>query len=1017
MKNLMNRLFGKKAENTVNILAENSYRRLELFPEWESAECGYKKENYLPVPSGEYTKVTLPHTFGGMDGHYILRCTVNLPTPAEGAELVLRVRTGREGQWDALNPQFILYVDGKISQGLDVNHTESLLSGGKTTEILLYGYNGTNGGTYELSADFYELDKLCEKVMYDIKVAYESFEVLPENSLEKATLYRNLEVAMNALNLSSPGSDAFRKSLLEVSDYMDKNVYNGTSSKVKIYATGHTHIDVAWQWTLAQTEEKTQRSFATALKLMEQYPDYVFTMSQPQLYKYLKQNAPDVYEKVKKAVAEGRWQPEGAMWLEADCNVTGGESFIRQIQHGKDFYREEFGTDTRVLWLPDVFGYSAALPQILNKCGVDTFVTSKISWNESNKLPYDNFMWQGIDGSEIYTCFFTAVGKHDDYEHNWGTTYVARITPSYLVGTWERYQQKEYSDKAFITYGYGDGGGGPTKDHLEYAKRLCAGVDGLPSLRLTNATDYLDDRKKDFFENSALLKKTPRWVGELYLEMHRGTYTSIAKIKKNMRKSEQLLRKVEGLSSLALTLFGKEYPAKKLYDTWETVLLNQFHDILPGSSILEVYKDSDTQFRKVFEDGHAIEAEMLHTLSENTCGEGKALVYNPSPFAASGVYTLGEKKYYTENVPAHGYKLCSLTEPENTVKIEGRTVENRFFKAIFDENGSIASLYDKRNRRELAKNGEALNRLEISEDYPKSYDAWEISDYYKQKTAPIDSLLSFESFRDEVSGGFIAERKYQDSLIRQKFVFYSDTDRIDVENEIDWHEDHKLLKASFPLDIVADSAKYEIQFGHVTRPTHENTSWDAARFEVCAHKWADISDSGFGFSLLNDCKYGCSAEGSTLKLTLLKCATYPNPEADRHFHTFTYSLYPHAGPLSGSTVKAAYLLGEPLTAVLPCGKGNALGEEYSFVSSSNEQFVLETVKKAEKNESIVIRGYESLNRRGNTRISFGFDVEKLYLCDMLENVTSEIPVTDNGAELDFSNFEIVTLMAVPKKKA
>lgn len=1015
----MNKFFDSKVKNTLDVIYSCIYKTVYTEKEWYYGECEYKGENYLPDYDTELTLKHAPFECGGYDTHFIVKNNINIPVSENGNETVIRVKTGREGQWDSLNPQFILYVDGKMVQGMDVNHTEAVVSSG-VHEILIYGYTGMRNDDqiFPLSIDICEINHICEKVWYDLNVALECFENLNEYSVEKANLYRKMEYALNMIDLSVPGNDSFINSLEKASEFIDENIFSGTKSNVEVYQIGHTHIDVAWLWTLAQTEEKAQRSFATVIKFMEKYPDYIFMSSQPQLYKYVKNAAPDLYEKIKQAVKDGRWEAEGAMWLEADCNITSGESFIRQIIHGKNFFKDEFGVDSKILWLPDVFGYSAALPQILNKCGVNTFVTSKIGWNESNKMPYDAFMWQGIDGSEIFTYFMTACNKQDDYDKKWMSTYVASTAPSMAIGAWERFQQKEYSNKALVTFGKGDGGGGPTKNDLEYAKRLVKGVDGIPQYRIAKAGEFLKSLKDDFERNSEMLGKKPKWVGELYLEFHRGTYTSIAKLKKQMRKSEILLRKAETLSSISSVLLGTRYPESEFYDNWETVCLNQFHDILPGSSIYQVYEDSDKQMNGVLDFGHKLETQTLSDIARNISKDKGIIVYNPTSFTASGVAEIDGRKFIAENIPAFGWKTITDDTVSNDVILADRYVENIFYKITFDNNGNICSLIDKRQNKEYVKNGEVINRIQIFEDYPRAYDAWELTDYYKQKCTNLDYVSSFEQIESEVAKGFKIVRKYNNSEITQKIWLYAGNsiDRIDVENEIDWKESHKIMKASFPVNIHAKEATYEIQFGNVKRPTHENTSWDAAKFEVCAHKFADISDNTSGFAVLNDCKYGYNCEGNNLKITLLKCATYPNPEADKHYHEFTYSIYPHSGSFENSdTIKQAYLLNSPLSAVKAVGNSSVIPDDYSFISCSNDNVIIETVKKAEKSDGIVVRLYESKNGTESTTLKFGFPIEKAYITDMLENIVEELPVSENNLMLTLSNFEITTLKVTPKK--
>ncbi len=975
------------------------------------APAGYKSGDSLPSADG-FVPFDPRLTVGGRDAHYWFAFRVDTPPARSGRRLFLNLTTGKEGEWDATNPQGILYLNGKMVQGLDVNHTDSPLDYGKSYDVMLYFYVGMHEDLVAVRPSVVEVDTEAEALYYDLKVPLDAAGVLGPRSNDAIQILKRLETAERFLDMREPGSDAYYQGIARAREYLRRELYEGLSGKsdALVSCIGHTHIDVAWLWTLAQTREKAQRSFSTVISLMKEYPEYVFMSSQPQLYAYVKEEAPALYEEIREAVRAGRWEVEGAMWLEADCNLSSGESLVRQIIHGKRFMKEEFGADSRILWLPDVFGYSIALPQILKKTGVTTFVTSKISWNETNKMPYDAFMWQGLDGSEVFTYFLTARDHTPEGVNDNGTTYVGYIRPSQVLGTWERFQQKEYNNETVITFGFGDGGGGPTRDMLEQQRRLAPGLPGFPATRIEKVGDLLARVRKNFDENRALLGRTPRWVGELYLEYHRGTYTSIAKNKRNNRKSELLFEEAEKAASADLVLLGGEYPARDLYKSWETILLNQFHDIIPGSSIFEVYEECDRQYAAIRSLGERILFGKLRDLASHT-GKKGVFLYNPHAFTAGGAVKIGGETLYAGGVPAMGWKIVdpALLRKESRVTLGEKTAENDFFRLTLDENGEW-SLYDRKNGREVFAEGEKGNKLEAFEDFPRAYDDWEITSYYKQKCWPVREISSLKPIRDGARAGFEITRPFSRSVITQRIWLYDDIARIDVENTLDWHDHHVILKAAFPASVHANAATYDVQFGNVERPTHENTSWDAAKFEVCAHKWADISDAGYGLSILNDCKYGHNAEGSTLKITLLKCGTYPNPEADQGRHEFTYSIYPHAGTWrEADTVREAYLLNEPILAFETGGGGGTLPDEYSFLSSDRKNVLIETVKKAYDSDDVIFRAYECENRRTETLFTPGFAVKRACLCDMLENEERELPVENGGIRYVMGNYEIATI--------
>lgn len=992
----------------LNKLRVSKYTELNDFT---YTPCEYKEKEQLPV-NLKFMPYKKGDRVGGADSHYWFHTTLKTPTPIDNKQISIHFETGSDGTWDAKNPQALVYLNGKTTQGLDINHRDVLLDYDTGYDLYVYFYTCMVDIQTEFKASLELTDVKIEKLYYHLKVALDSAACQQPSGDNYIKIMKHLEAAVNLIDFRVPLSEDFYKSVDLAIDYMDREFYNGACKDVDITVSciGHTHIDVAWLWTLAQTREKAQRTFATVINLMKQYPEYKFMSSQPQLYKYIKDTAPDLYEEIKKAIKDGRWEVEGAMWLEADCNLISGESLVRQILLGKKFIKDEFGIDSRVLWLPDVFGYSAALPQILKKSGVDKFVTSKISWNEFNKLPYDTFMWEGIDGTEIFTYFLTAQDLKEGEEPKVKTTYVAYTRPNQIYGTWKRYQPKEFNNEALITFGFGDGGGGPTKDMLEQQRRMSHGIPGIPQTKMEFAGDFLNRIEKKFFENCKTLRRTPRWVGELYLELHRGTYTSIAKNKKNNRISELLYQKAETASVMDNVLLNGSYPQEQINESWHTILLNQFHDIIPGSSIFEVYEDSDKDYARILEKGREIFIQKLNHISANIKTAGGTLVYNPNAFTASGTVNVNGKCAYVSDIPSMGYKVVKTVSDAAKITVGENGMENKFFRIELNEKGELKSVFDKRNGREVVKPDEAANRLEVFEDFPKFYDAWEISPYYKSKMWTVDELVSKEIVYDGARTGIKTVKRFLQSTICQTMYLYSDIDRIDFDTVIDWKQEHLLLKAAFPIDVHASEATYEIQFGHLKRPTHQNTSWEAAKFEVCAHKWADIGDGDYGVSLINNCKYGHSAEGSTLKLSLLKSATYPNPAADKEIHEFTYSLYPHKGSFKESdTIKHAYLLNQPLCGIEIGEQDGTLNEEFSLVSCDSKNIIIETVKQAEESDDIIVRLYEACDRRTDAALNFGFDISKAYICDMLEHELEELKIENNTVKLTIHNFEIITL--------
>ena len=605
-----------------------------------------------------------------------------------------------------IRPQGLFYANGELVQGIDINHGDVYLKDGKYQTYLLF-YTHTFDRSLPLDFSIRYIDERIEKLYYDLFVPYQGLVLLDKRSNDYIKSVTVIEKALNILDLREVYSEEFYSSVEKTCAFLQENYYNGVcGSDNVVNLIGHTHIDVAWMWPLYQTKQKVERSFATVLKLMDEYPKYRFFMSQPQLFAFLKERNPELYKRVKQRISEGRWEVDGAMWVEADCNLTSGESLVRQIAFGKRFFKEEFNKDCQSIWLPDVFGYSASLPQIMKKSGLSSFVTAKIGWNDTNRMPYDMFKWRGIDGSEVFAYFLSTCecNPRGGVFDNTYTTYTAPINPMYVLGTWNRFQQKEYTDTVMMSYGWGDGGGGPTRDDAEHQKRLEFGIPGIPKAKIETLENSLATIKSNFDKNADELGRMPVWNGELYFEYHRGTLSSVPEVKMNNRKGEFALMNAELFGVLGSCLEGLPYAKEEIDKDWRLLLLNQFHDILPGSSIGEVYKDSAEQFKELFASTSGIIDGALDKIAGDVKTNGGILVFNPNGFVANGTVKIGDNELIARDIPAFGYKIIQKSNCESTVKVDGMTLENSYYKIIFTSTGDIVSLYDKSNQREVCLN-------------------------------------------------------------------------------------------------------------------------------------------------------------------------------------------------------------------------------------------------------------------------------------------------------------------------
>ena len=753
---------------------------------------------------------------------------------------------------------------------------------------------------------------------------------------------------------------------------------------------------------------------------MERYPDYVFVHSQASQYEWLEKEYPALFERVKEAVKRGQWEPVGSMWVEADCNLTGSESMVRQFLYGKRYFKEKLGVTTYDMWLPDVFGYSAALPQILNKFNIEYFLTQKISWNQFNKFPHHTFWWKGIDGSKIWSHFPPA------------DTYNASCEPKEVSYSVKNYKDQGRADQSLYVFGHGDGGGGPTEKHLEFLKRGRL-APGYPEIaRGKKALDFFREAKR----NS---KDLMTWSGELYLELHRGTYTSQAANKKSNRECEYLLRDAEWLSCFNIA----NYPGPELEKAWKLVLLNQFHDIIPGSSVNEVYVDSAKDYAAVKEIGEGIINRSLKAIGDriDTAGSENpiaifqnadvpglamldwektenptALLVGNSVLPAQVIEENGTRKVIF-NTPqealgtvAVGDLVDDINPPKTRIKVSTRKIENDQLSVRFDVNGNISSIQSLDDGSEFIEPGKLGNVFQLFDDNPLFWSAWDI-DVFAYET--VQELLKCDSIeiveKGPVRGAIEVVRTFGKSTIRQR-ISVGQFAGIRFDTEIDWRETDKLLKVAFPLNINANKANFEIQFGNVERPTHYNTSWDMARFEVCAQKWVDVSEGDLGVALLNDGKYGHDIHNNVMRMSLLRAPKAPDPECDMGTHKFTYVLLPHFGPYQyADVVQAAYALNAPPRVVELAKSEGEQAELPPFVACDNRNIIIETLKKAEDSNDLLVRMYECHNTRGVAELLCARIPQEAYLCDLEENELGDLEIIDGAVQFPFKPFEIITI--------
>ncbi|GGO81694.1 alpha-mannosidase [Wenjunlia tyrosinilytica] len=817
--------------------------------------------------------------------------------------------------------------------------------------------------------DLAVFDQRVWELVQDLDVLGQLMHELPVETPRRWEILRAVERCLDALDLDDVSGSA-GAARGELAGALAAPAH---TSAHRVSAVGHAHIDSAWLWPLRETVRKVARTASNVTDLMDDHPGFVFAMSQAQQLAWIKEHRPEVYERVRAKVVLGQFVPVGGMWVESDTNMPGGEALARQFVHGKRFYLEEFGIETEEVWLPDSFGYSAALPQLVKLSGSRWFLTQKISWSAVNRFPHHSFRWEGLDGTRVFTHFPPV----DTYNGEFSGREMA-----HLVGN---FRDKGSATRSLVPFGWGDGGGGPTREMLARAKRL-RDLEGSPRVEIEKPSEF-------FAKAEAEYPDAPVWVGELYLELHRGTYTSQARTKQGNRRSESLLREAELWAATAAVRGDFAYPYETLDRVWKTVLLHQFHDILPGSSIAWVHREARRTYEEVARELNAI----VEAAQRSLAGPGTGtVVFNAAPHARSGV-------------PGGG--ACSVERAAPDVEVAelpggGRLLDNGLLRVTVDARGLITSVYDIADERESLAPGQPANLLQLHHDLPNHWDAWDVDAFYRNTVTDLVDADEVSLVAKNATAAVRVVRTFGASRVEQTIALRAGSATVDMETVVDWHEREKFLKAAFPLDVRADRSAAETQFGHLYRATHTNTSWEAAKFEICAHRFLHVAEPGWGAALVNDSTYGHDVTRTvredggtttTVRLSLLRAPRFPDPDTDQGTHAFRYALVPGAD--IGDAVREGYRINLPERRV-PGG-----GWVAPLVSVDDDAVVVEAVKLADDGSGdVVVRLYESRGGRARTRLTAGFEVASVSVTDLLER-----PLSEGGPELSLRPFEIVTL--------
>ena len=927
------------------------------------------------------------------NGKYVAGCTFRESLP-DRTDVELGIRKAGE----VLTFEIEATVDS-------MEFCDEAMDGAKFQECLF-------GNTYIAVAD-----EDVEGYYLDLTVAFDAIDFIKDEHI-KAKVYAAIDDSMHMVDYDFSDEEV-RKSVKEARAFYLKKISEiEWSAQSRVILTGHSHIDVAWLWRVQESIRKSARTFTNVTTLMDQYPEMTFGQSEAVLYQMMKDHYPEIFEKIKEKVRAGQWDICGNVWVEADTNIASGEALIRQVLYGTEFFRNEFGKVSKTYWLPDCFGFTWALPQIIKGCGMTNFITSKLSYNDTTKFPYSMFMWEGNNGDKVYA-------------HLMRPAYNCHFRVDELMTFDEECNCKNVLNTAMGMYGYGDGGGGPTRNMLERGRRL-QNFPGLPKAEI----GHVDD----FFETMAAHEdELPVWNGELVYENHRGTFTSQAFVKKNNRRGEYLFTRNEMLSVFAEKHLGKAYPKEALEKGWRILMTNQFHDILPGSSIHEVFEDARRDYAIMNEIGNGIKDDVLGAINAAVSAEANTVtVWNMAgcesyePVEVEGVpegmyitaadglslpcaYIDGKFVFLPDVLEPLSCKVFYLKEGETPfapVEAETSLLENAILRVEFDENGTITSIYDKINERE-ALDGRG-NILTISLDKCIHETAWNLELNYQKRMWELTTAESIEVVESNAVRGVIRiKRRFNKSLITQDIILTQNGESVIFDTTVDWHESDKVLKAGFDVAVKDTDATYDIAHGAAKRPTHWNTLFDLTRFEVAAHKWADLSEGGYGCSIINDCKYGYDIHGSHMRITLMRAPTCPDRTGDHGINTFRYAFYPHENDWRYETVQKALAFN-----ILPVAKFNAeavegtLAGELFIAKADKKNVIIDAIKKAQDGNGYIIRVVEEEQNRGKCRLDLGFGFSKVIECNMIEEDIAEIECDESGFEFFIKPFEVKTFRVI-----
>lgn len=936
-----------------------------------------------PIPFAEmkdehFSSIKIGDNWGGFFDCAWFKFTVDIDNMQEN--LVAVIDVGGEGciySKDGSAIQGITNVLGMVDRFQSVKGKAVIplnrIDNFKDGKILFYADCGNNGkgGKSAGQARFKRAD-ICVfrqdilDLYYDILACYQLLCAV-NNNAQKKEITARINKAISIAHNTEP------EKVIEARNVLSEMFDGKYKQNFTVYAVGHGHLDLAWLWPVRETKRKAIRTFSNAIYESEQCPSYVFNGSQPQQYEFIKEKSPELYNKLKSAVANGNVEPQGGMWVEPDTNLPCGESLIRQCFYGKKYFRDEFQKDVKTLWLPDVFGYTAALPQIIKKCGMDSFMTIKLSWNNINQFPHHTFIWHGLDDSRV----LVHMPPEGDYNSN--------ATPYAFEKIYNNYKEKKISDIALMTFGIGDGGGGPGEYHINMAKR-CENLRYIPNVKMSSSEKFFDELKKD-------VSNYPEYKGELYLEKHQGTYTTQGKVKKNNRQCEVLLHFAEWICTMAY-MQGKAYPHKELEEIWKEVLLYQFHDILPGSSIHRVYEECNARYEIIKKRLNDIIDDRVYFL----CSDDNSFVaLNSIDFERTGYLKHNNEWYRYSLAPYSSGKLEKADLPV-LLQYSKNIIENECLKVVFNNNGQIKTILDKQSNYNCVAS--IINAVRVYKDrFVHPYNAWDIDINYTKHKPRNMKLAQSREYCD--GNSVVRENKfvYNSSSLVQRIILTENCPYIKVENEVDWHETHKMLRIDAYPKNFSDKVLCDIQFGNIERSTKTDNKIDFAQFEIPAHKWVDVFDGEYGIAILNDCKYGHRVKDGLISLNCLRSPVYPDKTADRGKHTFTYAIYPHKEkPMESELIKIGYELNNPLRIY----KGSL--DIKPIFNCDNSNIIIETVFVNNKG-NIAVRMYETAGKETDASVSINTAYENIHETDMLFENAKEMDL----GNLHFNPFEIKTL--------